>query len=95
MNGESAVREGLPDSLVSAIVAAGEDLRGEGWEVSDGGDGPATVSDCFVQIVGRHVLPLLDTEGWRTSRIAALKAELARLEGDRFDTLTPDSEGNL
>lgn len=89
-----AVREGLvsnlPDTLVAAIVAAGEDLRGEGWEVSDGGDGAATVNDCFVQIVGRHVLPLLDTEGWRLSRIAALKAELARLEP--FDTQPTEAQ---
>ena len=69
------------DDLTKALMAAGEELAREHAWCFDGDPGcPPTEDNPFVEVTRKHVAPMVDAEGWRTARIAALKAELALLE---------------
>lgn len=70
------------DTLTKALLQAGEELaKDHNWCFDEGIPGTLpTADDAFIKVVTKHVAPLLNTEEWRASRIAALRAELAALE---------------
>jgi hypothetical protein len=75
------------DVLTKALMAAGVVLaREHGW-CFDGDPGcPPLEDNPFITVVRKYVEPMVDVDGWRNVRIAALKAELALLE------TTPNAE---
>ena len=80
--------EVYPEPLVDALLAAADELMGKGWTLDDEGVGARPVPEGeFIQVVARHVAPLLETlmDTWRAGRIAALRAELAALENEGED----------
>lgn len=64
--------------LRSAILAAGAELGDvHQWLFEDGADAPGEAS-CFVEVLERHLAPLLDPN-YKARRIAMLEAEIAAL----------------
>ena len=69
------------DDLTKALMAAGEELALEYEWCFDGDPGcPPRDDNPFITVVRKYVEPMVDVDGWRSARIAALKAELALLE---------------
>jgi hypothetical protein len=69
------------DDLTKALIAAGEELAREHAWCFDGYHGcPPEEDNTFVEVVRKHVAPIVDADCWRAARIAALKAELELLE---------------
>lgn len=71
----------MEDDLTNALMAAGEELARDYAWCFDGDPGsPPLIDNPFIVVVRKHVEPMVNADGWRASRIAALKAELAVLE---------------
>ena len=72
------------DDLLNAIVKAGRELMHEhAWDCSDEGTGmeaDVTPEGIFAQTIAKHVAPMMDVEGWKKAKVAALRAEIASLE---------------
>lgn len=74
------------DDLTRALMSAGEELAREHAWCFDGDPGcPPLDDNPFITVVRKHVEPMVDADGWRTARIAALKAELVLLESTPKD----------
>ena len=64
------------DELDKALRAAAAEL-GKKYDWQIGGAGPLHE---FLEVVGRHVAPLVDIAAWRKRKIAALQAEIIEHE---------------
>lgn len=71
------------DDLTKALIESGEELANDYTWCFDGDPGcPPSVDNPFITVLRKHLVPLIDVESWRKSRIAALKAELELLENN-------------
>lgn len=65
------------DELEKALRTAAAELCAKyNWQIDETG-GPLRE---FLEVVGRHIEPLIDLDAWRKRQIAALRAEIAEHE---------------